>query len=635
MIPELGHFLLTLAAISALFGAGVVYWGILTGNRLRSGLWRLTTPIATASLTISAATLVYAFLTDDFSVRYVADHSNTQLETIYKFAALWGSHEGSMLLWVVLIAWWALVAGLVDTLRTHDEKLMDKIQCVMLFIVGLFSAFLLATSNPFIRNLPMVPPEGRDLNPILQDIGMILHPPVLFMGYAGLALCFASALALLWKGEWSKTALRFCTVSVIITWIFLTAGNALGSWWAYTELGWGGWWFWDPVENASFIPWLGTSALLHALLMARYKGEMKRLCVALMLVCFAFCLLGTFIVRSGVMASVHAFASDPNRGVAILAVSLLVLVPAVILYCLRIDGVCQKSEAQLTDADILMTAGVYLLVVATVAVLIGTVYPLFHDMLGLGSLTVGAPYFNSFFAPMTIIASVMIGVVQAMRLKRFWPALLCATLAVVGAIAAVYLTEPRDRWMTLAGFAGAFWILLTAFTNFFAGQNKMTGAALIAHVAVAVCMVGATGSTQYEQEALVRMAPGMGRPMADVVFVHTDTYKVNTHAYFGDAARIEVLNAKDESLETVLFPMRQTFISTGMQMSAAGIRHGLWRDYYVSMGNQLSTTEWLVRLSIKPLVSWLWLGAALMMISGVLVLVRRRTKFDSNSEAAQ
>ncbi len=633
MIPELGHFLLALSAIAALFGAAAVYWGIIKGESACSGLWRFVTPVVAVALTLSAAILIYAFLTDDFSVRYVADHSNTQLETIYKFAALWGSHEGSMLLWVVLIALWALGAGLANTLRTHDDELMAKIQCVMLFIVGLFSAFLLATSNPFIRNLPMVPPEGRDLNPILQDIGMILHPPVLFMGYAGLALCFAAAVALLWKGEWSKTALRFCTVSVIVTWVFLTAGNALGSWWAYTELGWGGWWFWDPVENASFIPWLGTSALLHALLMARYKGEMKRLCVALMLVCFAFCLLGTFIVRSGVMASVHAFASDPNRGVAIMVVSLLVLVPAVVLYCLRIDRVCQRSEAELTNADILMTAGVYLLVVATVAVLIGTVYPLFHDMLGLGSLTVGAPYFNSFFAPMTIIAAVMIGVVQLMRLKELWPAVLCASLTVGAAVVAVYLTEPRDTWMTLAGFAGAFWIFFTLVANLFAGKARMTAAALVAHAAVAVCMVGVTGSTQYEEEALVRMAPGTGRPMADIVFVHTDTYKVNTHAYFGDAARIEVLDAKDETMETVLFPMRQTFISTGMQMSAAGIRHGLWRDYYVSMGNQLSQTEWLVRLSIKPLVSWLWLGAALMMLSGVLVLLRRRKSFEMREES--
>lgn len=635
MIPELGHFLLTLASVAALLGAVVIYWGIFKSDRSYAGLWRLITPVVAAALTVSAVTLIYAFLTDDFSVRYVADHSNTQLETIYKFAALWGSHEGSMLLWVVLIALWALGAALVDIFKSHDDALMDKIQCVMLFIVGLFGIFLLATSNPFIRNLPMVPPEGRDLNPILQDIGMILHPPVLFMGYAGLALCFAVAVALLWKGQWSKNALRFSTVSVLITWIFLTAGNALGSWWAYTELGWGGWWFWDPVENASFIPWLGTSALLHALLMARYKGEMKRLCVALMLVCFAFCLLGTFIVRSGVMASVHAFASDPNRGIAILVVSLLVLLPAVVLYCMRIERVCQAAESNLSNADILMTAGVYLLCVATVAVLIGTVYPLFHDMLGLGSLTVGAPYFNSFFAPMTIIAAILIGVMQLMRLKAVWPSVVCVVISLAGAAFIVYFTQPRDIWMTVAGFAGAFWIFSTIVANLFAGKAKMTTAALVAHAAVAVCMVGSTGSTQYEQEALVRMAPGTGRPMSDVVFVHTDTYKVNTHAYFGDAARIEVLTAKDEALETVLFPMRQTFISTGMQMSAAGIRHGIWRDYYVSMGNQLSPTEWLVRLSIKPLVSWLWLGAALMMISGVLVLVRRRKEFENSEELTQ
>ncbi len=625
MIPELGHFLLTLASVAALGCSVVIFLGVRRSDIVLSDFWRWISPTVAFCLTASAATLIAAFLSDDFSVRYVADHSNTELEVIYKFAALWGSHEGSMLLWTVLVALWAAFAGFKRVEGTQDAFFMARVQCVMLFIVGLFGAFLLATSNPFVRNLPLVPVQGRDLNPILQDIGMILHPPVLFMGYAGLALCFAGAVALLWQGRWDKRILKFCTGAVVATWIFLTAGNALGSWWAYTELGWGGWWFWDPVENASFIPWLGASALLHALLLAQHKGEMKRLCVALMIASFAFCLLGTFIVRSGVMASVHAFASDPNRGIAILAVSLLVLLPAVILYVLRIESVSDRSPVELSDADIVMTAGVYLLCVATVAVLIGTIYPLFHEALGLGSLTVGAPYFNSFFAPMALIAAMMIGIVQVMHTKSWWLTGLCAVSSFSAAAIVVWLTEPRDFWMALAGFAAALWIFSTLVAGWFADKRVIRSGAALAHAAVAVAIVGATGAVQYEEEALVRMAPGTGRPMDSVVFVHTDTFKVNTHAYFGDAARIEVLDANNhDDVKTVLFPMRQTFVSNGMQMSAAGIDHGFLRDYYVSMGNQLSDTEWLVRLSIKPLVSWLWMGAALMMISGVWVLVRRR-----------
>lgn len=621
---------MALAGFAALMGAACVAWGVHTGTDWLARLWRVLSPLAALGMLVASACLVWAFLTDDFSVAYVANHSNRALAVIYKFAAFWGSHEGSMLLWTLLIALWSAVLVCV---RCDDKDFLDRMQAVMLFVVGLFGLFLLFTSNPFLRNLPLVPAEGRDLNPILQDIGMILHPPVLFMGYAGLALCFAAAVSVLWARRWSRAALSFSTVAAVVTWVFLTAGNALGSWWAYTELGWGGWWFWDPVENASFIPWLGTTALLHALLMARFKGQLQRLCLALMLGCFGLCLLGTFIVRSGVMASVHAFASDPNRGVAIFAVSVILLLPALILYLRAQAQTCAQSAALESSEDMVMTAGIYLTVVAGVAVLIGTIYPLVHDSLGLGRLTVGAPYFNSFFAPMAVMAAVLAGAAHVLRMSGVWPAVGCGAVSLTAAVIVVGLTGPKDWPIAAAGFAGAFWILTTALVNIFAhrlGGRRLSWAALVAHAAVAVAMLGATGASNYESEALVRMEPGAGRPLADVIFVHTDTFKVNTHAYFGDAARIEVLDGKDESLKTILYPMRQTYVSSGMQMSSAGIEHGFWKDYYVSMGNQLSQTEWLVRLSVKPLVSWLWLGAALMMLAGIGILVRgvrrRKTK---------
>ena len=623
MIPELGLFLLILASTASLLGAGAVAWGLRRADGYLTGLWRPVGLFAAAAFLASAACLWAAFLGDDFSVAYVADNSNTGLENIYKFAAFWGSHEGSMMLWVVMIALWAAVGG---CWCAADRIFMARLQAVMLALTGLFGVFLLATSNPFVRNLPLVPVEGRDLNPILQDVGMILHPPVLFMGYAGLALCFAAAVALLLGRRWEKTPVRFMTVSAVITWIFLTAGNALGSWWAYTELGWGGWWFWDPVENASFIPWLGVSALLHALILAQSKGQLKRLCVALALTCFAFCLLGTFIVRSGMMQSVHAFASDPNRGIALLIISAVVLVPAFTLYGFQVEACCRDSDAELSREDVLMTAGVFLLAAACAAVLIGTVYPLFYELFAGASLTVGAPYFNQFFAPMAIIAAVLIGILQALRAGSI---VLAAALGLVSsglAGAIVMLTDPRDALMAFAGIAAALWLLLTAAAGFLPGIKRLSLAATIAHAGIAVSMLGATGVSQYESEALVRMDPGSGKPVADVIFVNRGIYKVNTRAYFGDAARIEVLDAADESVLTELYPMRQTFVSSGMQMSAAGIEHGLFRDYYVSMGNKLSSTEWLVRLSVKPLASWIWAGAVIMMAAGAAILFRRRAR---------
>ena len=336
MIPELGHFLLIIAAMTALLAPAVVFYGIRRGDDFYAGFSRPASLLTALMLTLSTAALVWAFLTDDFSVAYVANHSNTKLAPAYKAAALWGSHEGSMLLWIWLMAVGTAGAGFV---RCADRLFTARLQGLMLAVLAGFCAFLLFTSNPFLRNLPMVPPDGRDLNPILQDIGMILHPPVLFMGYAGLALMFAAMCALLLSGRWSKTAIDFTTRLSIVTWGFLTAGNMLGSWWAYNELGWGGWWFWDPVENASFIPWLTTTALMHALIQTRRRGQLRRLTVFLTLVGFALCLLGTFLVRSGAMQSVHAFATDPGRGIALQVLAIVLLVPAAFLYCARIEPV--------------------------------------------------------------------------------------------------------------------------------------------------------------------------------------------------------------------------------------------------------------------------------------------------------
>lgn len=355
------------------------------------------------------------------------------------------------------------------------------------------------------------------------------------------------------------------------------------------------------------------------------------------IVSFALCLLGTFIVRSGLMQSVHAFASDPERGAVLLFACILVMIPGLVLYTLRIDAV-QAADGREADEpnvfDMALTLAVCVLCVASAAVLVGTLYPVFYDMLGLGMLTVGAPYFNSFFAPMTLFAAVAAGGAQILASKNVkLTASVCAVVA-LGCGAIAFATDPKELAMTFAAFAAAGWLVTTSVAAVVSrGFGRPSFGAVLAHAAIAVAIVGATGIAQYEQEALVRMGPGAGKPVGDVIFVYRDTYKVNTHAYFGDAAHIEVLKATDESHLTDLFPMRQTFVSSGMQMTAAGIDHGVLRDLYVSMGNKLSDTEWLVRLSVKPLASWLWLSAALMMIAGVLLCVRRRKEKEKNALA--
>ena len=619
MIPELGHFLLILGAAAALLAPAAVFAGLKTGSVFYRDVWRPSLCISTAAFLGATAMLVWCFIISDFSVQYVANHSNTKLDTVYKIAALWGSHEGSMLLWVLLMtvgtAWTALM-------KCDDDVFMARLQGLMLAVIAGFSIFLLLTSNPFLRNLPMVPPEGRDLNPVLQDIGMILHPPVLFMGYSGLAVMFAAMSALLMSGKWTDAAVRLVTKVSYVTWGFLTAGNMLGSWWAYNELGWGGWWFWDPVENASFIPWLTTTALIHALIQTRQRNQLRRLSIFLTMVGFGLCLFGTWLVRSGAMQSVHAFASDPTRGIALQVLAIVLLVPAACLYVMRIERVCTDPEKPAVLFDGLMISGIYLLVISAFCVLFGTIYPLIYEIFAGTTLTVGAPYFNSFFAPMALVAALLAGAAHLGSDRIRWAVSAVVAAAAVGIVLA--MTSPRDMLMTGAAVFAAAWLLCAVVTGFIPGRRQLSIAAVLAHVGIAVSIIGAVGVEQYESEALVRMGPGLGKPVDDVVFVYTETRFVSNHSYYAQQGVIEVLNAKDESLMTVLRPERQTFNANGMQMSAAGIEHGFLRDLYVSMGNKLSEEEWLVRLSIKPLASWIWAGGVLMIVAALIALFRRR-----------
>ena len=621
MIPELGLFFLTAAAAAALVTAVFCFYGVAKGNVFARDFWRAGLTSAVISFFAASICLTVSFLTDDFSVAYVAQNSNSALAPVYKFAAFWGSHEGSFLLWIDMIA---AAAATALFCAPKDALLKAATAAVSSAVLAAFSLFSLFTSNPFARLLPLVPKEGRDLNPILQDVGMIVHPPLLFAGYAGLTIVFAVVAALLMTGSADAARRRFLRGLVFVTWAFLTAGNALGSWWAYTELGWGGWWFWDPVENASFILWLVTTAMLHAFVLQ--KTGTFRLTVFLALISFALCLFGSFMVRSGIVQSVHAFAADPARGAALLILSVVLLVPAFVLYAARIEGLTKhEAEAQGSPGGVFyftVTAGIYLTIAAAASVLIGTLYPLIYDLFALGKISVGAPYFNAFFAPMTIAAAVLIGVVQAAKLPRLF-SVCAAVLSLAAAAAIAALFKPSDLVLTVLGFAGAFWVASTALGA--AAKRSISAAAVIAHLGLAVSMAGATGTSNYETENLLRMGPGLGKPIADLIFVYDETKDVVTRSYRAKEAQILVMNEKEE-VQFTLRPQRQTFTTNGMEMTAAGIRHGLWRDIYVSLGNELGNGEYLVRISIKPLVSWLWAGALLMLLSLPLAYIGRRRK---------
>ncbi len=620
VLPELGHFLLILAAVIAFVFPWTILYGVLKGRPAFTGLWRPAVLTVFAGLTLSLFSLAYAFLTNDFSVTYVSENSNSYLGTFYKIAAVWSSHEGSMLLWIWLISCWTTLFAL---LTKESEEVKAPAVASALLIIGLLSLFLVFTSNPFARQLPMVPAEGKDLNPILQDIGMIFHPPLLFWGYAGISLSFAFSIGCLLRRQLTPASLNSLTKISVIAWGFLTAGNVLGSWWAYNELGWGGWWFWDPVENSSFIPWLLASAQLHAFLLARKRHKLCKSVLFIPIAAFTVSLIGTFIVRSGVIQSVHAFASDPNKGLFLIAITVLMALPTLILFA-RNAVFFKGDTSEINAYDAAVSMAVMILSAAAAVVLFGTVFPLIYQGFGLGSLSVGAPYFNSIFAPLTIAAALLI---SGFTLFRQRAAAVAAVIAVSAASSAAifFFLHPKEEIMTaFAVFACAmlFLSLITEALIKHVGQNWF---AFLAHLGIAVSMVGVIGDTQFQQEALVRMGPGYGRPLGDFIFVYDRTDKVDSKSFYADEGRIIVLD-KDEKEITELRPQRQTFKSNGMQMTHASISHGLFCDLYVSMGNQLSAEEYLMRLNIKPMMIWLWLGGLLMIFGLFFARTFRREK---------
>ena len=639
MIPELGTFALILALIVALVQSSLPMIGAANGNAAWIALAR---PAAQGQFTFVAlafACLTYAFVTSDFSVLYVASNSNTLLPTIYKVTAVWGGHEGSALLWILILAVWTLAVALFS--RHLPDAMVARVIGVMGMISCGFLLFVLLTSNPFDRLLP-APPDGNDLNPLLQDPGMVLHPPMLYMGYVGFSVAFAFAVAALLSGRLDATWARWSRPWTTVAWMFLTIGIALGSWWAYYELGWGGWWFWDPVENASFMPWLAGTALIHSLAVTEKRGGFKMWTVLLAIIAFSFSLLGTFLVRSGVLSSVHAFATDPKRGVFILVFLAVVIGGSLALFAWRAPKVGAGGTFEPVSREAMLLANNVLLLVAAAAVLLGTLYPLVIDALGMGKLSVGPPYFEAVFVPLMAPALFLMGVGPIARWKKAALPELAVRLRiamVVSAIAAGVAPLVFGKWTPLIAFGIllATWIMLTTTINLrdrlkshpatdlrarMAAQPASYYGMLLAHFGIAVFILGVTLVRGYETEKDLRMGPGETATLGGYTFRFDGVERVAGPNYSAMRAAISV--TRDGGAPSVMRPEKRIYTASRSPMTEAAIDTGFTRDLYVSLGEPLGDNAWAVRIQHKPFVDWIWGGALLMALGGLLAVCDRR-----------
>jgi cytochrome c-type biogenesis protein CcmF len=640
--PELGQFALILALLMAVTQSALPLVGAARGNRA----W-MTVGVSAAQaqfifVLVAFGCLAYSFITNDFSVLNVATNSNSLLPLNYRLAATWGSHEGSLLLWSLLLALWTVAVTLFS--RQLPLEMRARVVGVMGFISIGFLLFMLLTSNPFTRLTPAAL-DGRDLNPLLQDPAMVIHPPMLYMGYVGFSVAFAFAIAALLGGKLDATWARWSRPWTTIAWCFLTVGIALGSWWAYYELGWGGWWFWDPVENASFMPWLVGTALIHSLAVTEKRGSFKSWTVLLAIAAFSLSLLGTFLVRSGVLTSVHAFATDPKRGIFILAFLFIVIGGSLTLYAWRAKRVGLGGKFDLISRESFLLSNNVLLVVAAASVLLGTLYPLFVDALGLGKLSVGPPYFNAVFVPITAPVAFMIGLGPIARWKRASLPELMVRLRwafSVSVATALLLPFVLGEWkvMVSLGLLLATWIITTVFLNLWKrmrGEGSITkrlGAQSLsyygmelAHLGVAVFIIGVTLVTGYEERKDVRMNVGDTATVGGHVFRFGGVETVEGPNYTAARGQVEV-SKNGEALRT-MYPEKRKYASTGQAMTEADIATGLFRDLYVSLGEPVSGNAWSVSIFYKPFVDWIWGGAVLMALGGVLAVSDRRYRVEA------
>lgn len=634
MIPEIGHFALILTFFVALAQGGIALTGAARGNATWIGFARPAARAQFFLVAISFVLLMWSFIVKDFSVSYVAVNSNSQLPWFYRMAAVWGGHEGSLLLWLLMQTGWAYAVSLFS--RQLPDVMVARVLGVLGLVTAGFLLFVLLTSNPFERLVP-APMEGMDLNPLLQDVGLIFHPPLLYMGYVGFSVVFAFAIAALLAGQLDSTWARWSRPWATAAWLFLTLGIALGSWWAYYELGWGGWWFWDPVENSSFVPWLVGTALIHSLAVTEKRASFKNWTVLLAISTFALSLLGAFLVRSGVLTSVHAFATDPRRGVFLLMLFAVVVGSSLLLFAIRAPKVGLGGRFELFSRESLLLVNNVLLAVAAGAVLLGTLYPLFIDALGMGKISVGPPYFNLVFVPLMVPVLLLIAVGPVANWKRAKLRDVLKQLNLplfVAVVAGVGVPFLYGRWSALValGIALAAWISSAVVMGIFKRMRATRSGLLaqprswmgmhIAHLGVAVFLVGVTLVMGYETEQDIRMAPGQTVTAAGYELTFRGVRNelgANYAAQVGD-----IVLSRDGRQLRLMHPEKRNYFSSEMPMTEVAIDANGLRHLYVALGEPLADGAWSVRVHYKPFIDWIWIGCILMALGGLLAISDRR-----------
>jgi cytochrome c-type biogenesis protein CcmF len=652
MIPEFGHFMLWLAVGVSLVLSTVPLVGAQRGRADWMALARPLTWLLFVLVAISMISLGSAFVSHDFSVLYVASHSNTALPLAYRIAGIWGGHEGSLLLWLLMLCLWMLAVALFS--KELPLPVLARILAVMGMVSVGFLAFTLMTSNPFDRLLPAAL-EGRDLNPLLQDPGMVIHPPMLYMGYVGFSVAFAFAIAALIGGNLDAQWARWSRPWTTAAWAFLTIGIALGSWWAYYELGWGGWWFWDPVENASFMPWLVGTALIHSLAVTEKRGSFKNWTVLLAIMAFSLSLVGTFLVRSGVLSSVHAFATDPARGLFILGFLVVVIGASLTLYAWRAPSVGLGARFGLMSRETLLLGNNVLLVVACAAVLLGTLYPLALDALNMGKISVGPPYFDTVFMPLMAPLVFLMGVGPMARWKQAevpdlarrlsW----AAGVTVVAALGSGWLAG-EITLVTTAGLLMGWWIVTSVATDLWEKIRPLPGVAttrqrsaqlqratigmMVAHLGVAAFIFGVALVKGYEVERDVQMNLGDTTTVAGYTFTFLGVREIQGPNYGAAQGQIKV--TKNGQTVAEMHPEKRVYRVQRNPMTEAAIRSGFTGDLYVSLGEPVAGTDaWIVRIYVKPFVNWIWGGCFLMALGGVLAMTDRRYRRATREAAAR
>ncbi|MGR5295614.1 heme lyase CcmF/NrfE family subunit [Vibrio mediterranei] len=635
MIGYIGLFTLIVVAVTSSFASisGVASYRLPLQHRLHlDKVVQLLTLLSMLFAVAAIVVLAVAFAVDDYSIKYVSDNSNSQLHLGYKIAATWGGHQGSMLFWVVTLSLWGAALSFVqDSVRRHAMWLMQ-------LIVAIFAWFTLLASNPFELNA-VIPTQGRDLNPMLQDIGLIIHPPLLYVGYVGFASVLALALGSLFTSSLGTSAsstqwVVSARVCAVVAWLFLTAGIAVGSWWAYYELGWGGWWFWDPVENASLLPWLTSCALIHTMMLAKHR-QLVFWTYSLAFITFCLSILGTFIVRSGVLTSVHAFAVDPTKGFSLLAILTIIFVLAFVSLILCSDSLHSKAITDIRTKPFLILIAVNLFTLATMVVVFGTFYPMVYELLGLGNISVGAPYFNLLFGPLSIFALFVMGFVPFCRWKSDEKRVLTPLMAVLffaSLIAAFAVVLYYSQHNAHVGAEWSFWAFMTVWGSVWVmlshlrllhshKMNRGLYAVILAHVGIAVAAFGSAMNAEYSYEMTRKLGPGSSVEFGDFNVRYLDTHLYVARSFSSEQAEIEITPLSNPSKIQRAYPEKRHYPVRVMNMTEPSMTPKWDGDIYISLGDKVDAEHYAVRIQFKAFVRWIWFGALLVCLSGVWMLL--------------